>query len=942
MQGSTVKKRYFKTSGVLLFFNLLILVLCAQERPPIEIYTPDQYLAQNQNWNIAQIQNRNMCFANNAGLLEYDGTHFSLYQLPNKTAIRTLKVIDDNIYTGGFMDFGYWNRSETGQLEYTSIKDELKIELLEDEEFWGIEEIDGLILFQSYNRIYVVNYESKSTKIIESDSEITKMVKYDQTIYIQKKGLGLYKIENEELISHPGNNIFGNNRLIGIVSFRGKPHYISDKAGIYEESVDGLVPSSLNTRIDSENISIYSVIKLRNGGLALGTISNGLLVLDEMGNKQSQFNGNNGLSNNTVLSIFEDIQGNIWLGLDNGINCLNMTSQFRVYENDDGYLGTVYTSVIFEDLLYLGTNQGLFSKPWESDEPFRLVEETSGQVWNLKNINGTLFCGHNSGTFIIESGAVKTFIPEAQGTWDFKPIPDNPDLIIQGHYNGLNILENQNGEWRYRNKLKGFDISSRFFEIEDDQIIVNHEFKGLYSLIPDISLNEIKSFSRIPITLGTGSNVLRFSNNLIYTSTEGIYSKSGELTFKRDSILSKPIESFNSLTTLFPVNGDENLLWCYADENILFLEPGNVSGAPIAEIVPLSSKLRNVVTGFANISRLGEGEFLLGTSTGYLIFNRDEEFDTSIPEVRIGQVKANELDLAPEFVQLNESPKLNSRMNNLEFSLSIPFYQSTIQSEYQVFLEGFNKQWTDWSHRANYTFENLRPGDYNFHVKGRIGKVETPITASYGFVILPPWYLSYTAKVAYVVLFLIIIYVVNRQYQRYYKKQQLKLIEQNRKELELKELENEQMVMRLNTEALEQSIENKNRELAISTMSLIKKNEFLRTIQSELSKSGGESEIKRVIKVIDRNLNNTDDWKFFEEAFNNADKDFLKKVKNLHPKLTSNDLRLCAYLRLNLSSKEIAPLLNISARSVEVKRYRLRKKMNLPHETNLTNYILEI
>ena len=89
-------------------------------------------------------------------------------------------------------------------------------------------------------------------------------------------------------------------------------------------------------------------------------------------------------------------------------------------------------------------------------------------------------------------------------------------------------------------------------------------------------------------------------------------------------------------------------------------------------------------------------------------------------------------------------------------------------------------------------------------------------------------------------------------------------------------------------------------------------------------------------------MNNTDDWHAFEEAFNNADKDFLKKIKAQHPSLTSNDLRLCAYLRLNLSSKEIARLLNISARSVEVKRYRLRKKMNLEHDASLTDYILKI
>ena len=95
-------------------------------------------------------------------------------------------------------------------------------------------------------------------------------------------------------------------------------------------------------------------------------------------------------------------------------------------------------------------------------------------------------------------------------------------------------------------------------------------------------------------------------------------------------------------------------------------------------------------------------------------------------------------------------------------------------------------------------------------------------------------------------------------------------------------------------------------------------------------------------KIINKNLSNTDDWEVFQEAFNNADSDFLKKVKIAHPILTPNDLRLCAYLRLNLASKEIAPLLNISARSIEIKRYRLRKKMDLPHEKSLVEYILEL
>jgi AraC family chitin signaling transcriptional activator len=97
-----------------------------------------------------------------------------------------------------------------------------------------------------------------------------------------------------------------------------------------------------------------------------------------------------------------------------------------------------------------------------------------------------------------------------------------------------------------------------------------------------------------------------------------------------------------------------------------------------------------------------------------------------------------------------------------------------------------------------------------------------------------------------------------------------------------------------------------------------------------------------VVRVINKNLSNNSDWEFFQKAFNNADKDFLTKIKTIHPELTANDLKFCAFLRLNLSSKEVAPLLNISVRSVEIKRYRLRKKLNLPHQENLVDYILEI
>ena len=154
--------------------------------------------------------------------------------------------------------------------------------------------------------------------------------------------------------------------------------------------------------------------------------------------------------------------------------------------------------------------------------------------------------------------------------------------------------------------------------------------------------------------------------------------------------------------------------------------------------------------------------------------------------------------------------------------------------------------------------------------------------------------------------------------------------------------EKEKQIINLKNEQLELENKSKGRELAASTMSIIKKKQLLATIKDELKLLKDKDTMQDVIKVIDKSLNKTDDWEFFQEAFNNADKDFLQKVKHAYPDLTPNDLRLCAYLRLNLSSKEIAPLLNISHKSVEIKRYRLRKKMNLDSSDNLVTRILEI
>ena len=214
--------------------------------------------------------------------------------------------------------------------------------------------------------------------------------------------------------------------------------------------------------------------------------------------------------------------------------------------------------------------------------------------------------------------------------------------------------------------------------------------------------------------------------------------------------------------------------------------------------------------------------------------------------------------------------------------------------------------------------------------------------ASYQFTIASPWYLSNLAVTVYVLLGILLFVVLNWFYKRYYRRQQELALERTRKDMELKALESEKQIIQLNNANLKQDIDARNRELAVSTMNMVNKNKTLNTIKNALLKANGLHDINDIIKIVDSTIENEEDWNFFEKAFNHADKDFFTKVKQQHPLLTANDLKLCVYLRLNMSSKEIAPLLNISPRSVEIKRYRLRKKLDISRETNLNDYFINL
>ena len=240
--------------------------------------------------------------------------------------------------------------------------------------------------------------------------------------------------------------ILQSEEIINLFQENGSLVFLTRNKGFYKFEDNSLSKWETEASPLLDQISLYSGARLSNGNLALGTISHGLILMDSEGAIIQHIDQLKGLQNNTVLSLFEDLENNIWLGLDVGVTTVNATSPYHVYLDREGLVGSVYAAAVTNDILYLGTNQGLFYKTLTHDSDFTFIEGTEGQVWSLENIHGTLFCGHHNGTFIIQNTSISK-IDGTQGTWKIGTLDNHPNRLIQGNYDGLYTLEKRNGNW---------------------------------------------------------------------------------------------------------------------------------------------------------------------------------------------------------------------------------------------------------------------------------------------------------------------------------------------------------------------------------------------------------------------------------------------------------------------------------------------------------------
>lgn len=936
--------------------------------PYVQNYPKSAYLSGNQNWSIAKDKNGLIYFGNAEGLLTYDGKYWQQYKMPNRQIVRSVATgADGMIYTGSFGEFGYWSY-QNKHLTYTSLIKLIPKPYKITDEIWKIY-VDGKrIIFQSFSSIYI--YENKEISVVKGVNPFLFLHQVGKSFFAEVLGKGLFKLHGKSLIALKGSEILGNSGILSILPYKNNSFIIgTSKNGLF--IYDGITFKPLASAANSflKTFQLNNGAKILNKYYAYGTILNGLIIIDENGNVVQRINKSSGLQNNTILSLYADNEQNLWAGLDNGIDRIELNSPLYFYFDKVGQFGTVYSSLIVKNKIYLGTNQGLFVSPWLPENgnlfnsfDFRLVPNSQGQVWDLSRIDNQLICGHNDGTFNIIGNKMEK-ISTVSGGWTIKKLNSNPNYLIQGTYTGLIIfVKDANGNWKYSHKITGFGEPSRYVEQDSKgDIWISHAYKGLYKLTLSADLKRatnIKYFDeRNGLPSNYNINIFSVENKIVFSSDAGflIYDELSNRFTKYDALNSK-LGGFSSSNKIIPAGLKKYWFINHGKMSLVTLtEPGKI----LIDSIRFSILDGRMVQYYENISQISNKIYLISVDDGFVIYNNTTNSEITKEKLQLPAVLIRKIeDITDKYTILTEngskeeSIEIAYSRNNIRISFSLPYYRQA-KTKFQYYLEGYSQQWSDWSYATQKDFTNLSRGSYKFKVRAKINEGAITGITVFKFSVAPPWYGSNWAIAFYVLIGVVALIAGKRIYEAKLNRDQLAITKKLQVEKEAflkKEAEaTEKQIIKIQTEKLQAELASKNRELANSAMSLVYKNELLQKLSEEMTKLKDENgkklsedQLRKIQKVIDDGMNDERDWNLFESSFNEAHESFFKKLKVNHPNLVPNDLKLCAYLHMNMSSKEMASLLNISLRGVEIRRYRLRKKLELPHDKNLTEFLMEL
>lgn len=916
--------------------------------PVVWSYSVADYNAGIQNWSIVQDGRGIMYFGNNKGLLEYDGNNWRLHELPTKGIVRTIYIDKDGkIFVGSYEEFGYFERNALNALVYHSLKSEVKDFRFHNDEIWNIVSVQGEIVFQSFGSMFF--YNGRTVEGVRVNALPLNLFQIGDICYSQQidGGLSIFGDRNrKEIISR---SLLGNSDVIVGVPYGYGALFLTRNSGGFIYQDGQLRKWQTECDADLAKYTINRAVMTKDSIYVIGTISNGIYAIDKKGHLLWKENTDGRLQNNTVLGLYCDADNNVWAALDEGIAYIQNNSLVYYYEPPHRKIGMVYDVLIKDDEAYIASNQGLYRLRQGQTELVAGLEE---QAWFIGEWGNQMFCGHNKGTFQISGLQASLACAEKGGMCLRKITIKDESYLLEGNYGALGLYKmDSSGEWKFHRRLGGFSHMVRSLEMDHQGYIwAEHLIKGLYRFKISQNLEwveDVKAYEQLGNIKDSRFALFKINGRVTFSNGEEFYTYED----MNDSIVPYKVmnEQLGELKGILYVNHAYGNFYWFVNNRMAYLVKCEMNVFQIQNRIPFSlfkgvsmeERAKMVYSKRSNSSYLCLSNAIARVEAdSSLLYKSELKRLLWISQMEVIDERSGEHKLLPA----QTGVKVQANLNSVLFSLCYPVYNDyTYKIRYK--LEGYSEQWVNGDRNLQKRYTRLPFGSYT--LKAEVYN-ESGILASteFSFEVLRPWYLSYWAIGGYVLLGLAFLFLLLYAVYQYVKKKKDRVIEQQRiahqAEIELQE----KKIIELEKEQLEADLRFKSKELSSVVMTNIAHQEFLDSLKEEIQqqKLSGQytrKNLDKLLALVNNNIvSDEENWTMFQANFDRIHENFFRNLKQQYPDLTSGDLRFCALLRLNLPTKEIAKLLNISIRGVDAARYRLRKKFCLAQEDSLTDFMI--
>lgn len=761
---------------------VLSLIQCVNaqfSKPFIRNYTPKEYNAFFQNWDIAQDKNGVMYFANNFGVLVFNGNDWQTISNRTNSIIRSVELLSDGrIFVGGYDDLGFLKQDDKGGYEYESLVDIVPEDSREFGNVWNIEEASGAVYFSTDK--YIFKYSDNSISRIEKrNGKLFK--KIGNKIYTIHPDLGLCQFNNDKLDSIPNGNFFRGKKVYAVAELSRGILAVTREEGLFFLNRDTLYSiGDEKTRKILASSNLYGAEELPDGNICITTLKNGVIIINQVGEIVEIYNAETGLQNETCWGAFHDKQGNLWLALDKGISKIEYNCPFSLYNQNVGIQGTIMSIKRFDGKLYLATSVGLYQVNTKETElggkmMFDIVPDINSQCWDLEEINDHLIIATSGGTFSMNKSG-KVVRVNNSISYTIKKSEYYTNLLYIGSQNEMSIVVFDRQWKEYKLDSIEYEVRSIFEESESSLWIGTYLNGGInikFELDEHFKPFNVshKAYSFKEGLMGYEVDVFSSNNEVVFSTDRGLMKvdvSKEPFVFYPDTSMGKMFG--DSTRIIYRLKEDFlNNTWMYAkpaDDNSGISSLGFVkkhNEIPIWNSSQFNRLPQGIIYAFFPEAN---GDIWLGGVEGLVKYNYIKNtvkynsiFYTLINSIKIG---ADSLLHNGFGITSNSGVNLKYINNTVEFNYSSTNFLDEGRNMFQFKLEGFDNEWSDWNGDVKKQYTNLYEGDYVFRVRSKNIYEDMGIESKYRFSILPPWYRTWWAYAIYVVVFICIIVLVVR------------------------------------------------------------------------------------------------------------------------------------------------------------------------------------